>query len=159
MVCNVQRCGLCTFWHSQYSSHRSKRHRNVDWTFAIIITRSTLTHDSEVIKFSPCVCFLCVGHNVCPHYLTMKDWCHTHTVLQVYRWKCVVVQVKCHVLMMSSMTSPGRKVGQFCNSPFRELATRGTSTNQIAASWMLQATWLATVASRHIVWQALLISL
>ena len=45
------------------------------------------------------------------------------------------------------------------NSHFCELATRGTSTNQIAASWMLQATWLATVASRHIVWQALLISL
>ena len=45
------------------------------------------------------------------------------------------------------------------NSPFRELATRATSTNRIAASWMLQATWLATVASRHIVWQALLISL
>ena len=46
------------------------------------------------------------------------------------------------------------------NSPFRELAARGTSTNQIAASWMLQATWLATVASRHIyVWQTLLTSL
>ena len=44
-------------------------------------------------------------------------------------------------------------------SPFRELAARGTSTNQIAASGMLQATWLATVASRHIVRQTLLISL
>ena len=43
--------------------------------------------------------------------------------------------------------------------PFRELAARGTSTNQIAASWMLQAMWLATVASHHIVRQALLISL
>ena len=45
------------------------------------------------------------------------------------------------------------------NSPFRELAARGTSTNQIAASWMLQATWLATVASCHVVRQTLLISL
>ena len=45
------------------------------------------------------------------------------------------------------------------NSPFRELAARGNSTNQIAASWMLQATWLATVASCHIVRQTLLISL
>ena len=45
------------------------------------------------------------------------------------------------------------------NSPFRELAARGTSTNHIAASWMLQATWLATVASCHIVRQTLLISL
>ena len=53
----------------------------------------------------------------------------------------------------------GNNVLEMGNSPFRELATRGTSTNQIAASWMLQATWLATVASRHIVWQALLISL
>ena len=58
----------------------------------------------------------------------------------------------------------GSKSVIFCpvwpwNSPFRELAARGTCTNQIAASWMLQATWLATVASRHIVWQALLISL
>ena len=44
------------------------------------------------------------------------------------------------------------------NSPIRELAARGTSTNQIAASWMLQAMWLATVASRHLVWQTLLIS-
>ena len=38
------------------------------------------------------------------------------------------------------------------NSPFPELAARGTSTNQIAASWMLQA-------SRHNVRQTLLISL
>ena len=44
-------------------------------------------------------------------------------------------------------------------SPFRELAARGTSTNHIAASWMLQAMWLATVASCHIVWQTLLIPL
>ena len=44
-------------------------------------------------------------------------------------------------------------------SPFRELAAGETSTNQIAASWMLQATWLATVASRHIARQTLLISL
>ena len=35
---------------------------------------------------------------------------------------------------------------RWSDSPFRELAARGTSTNQIAASWMLQATWLATVA-------------
>ena len=52
-----------------------------------------------------------------------------------------------------------RKLSCVFNSPFRELAARGTSTNQIAASWMLQATWLATVASRHLVWQTLLISL
>ena len=74
----------------------------------IIITRV-----SEVIMFSPCVFVcLCLYHDVCPDDLTMKDWCHTNNILQVHYWGCVVVQVMFHVLMTSSMTSPGHKVGQ-----------------------------------------------
>ena len=60
---------------------------------------------------------------------------------------------------LGMLRQPEKIESGLSHSPFRELATRGTSTNQIAASWMLQATWLATVASRHIVWQTLLISL
>ena len=80
--------------------------------YVIIITRV-----SELIMFSPCVfvCLwlgLCLYHDVCPDDLTMKDWCHTNNILQVHCWGCVVVQVRFHALMTSSMTSPGHKVGQ-----------------------------------------------
>ena len=61
------------------------------------------------------------------------------------------IYIYTHHILISRSTLP--------NSPFRELAARGTSTNQIAASWMLQATWLATVASCHVVRQTLLTSL
>ena len=49
---------------------------------------------------------LFVCHGVCPHDLTMKDWCHANNILQVYSWVCLVVQVMCHVFVTSSMTSP-----------------------------------------------------
>ena len=78
---------------------------------------------------------------------SMDKWAEIH----VERLQPLVVSVPRHLVAIIAATGG--------NSPFRELATRGTSTNQIAASWMLQAMWLATVASRHIVWQALLISL
>ena len=58
------------------------------------------------------VCDFVLYHNVCPDDLTMKDWCHTNNILQVHCWGCLVVQVMFHVLMTSSMTSPGHKVGQ-----------------------------------------------
>ena len=69
--------------------------------------------------FSPCV-FVCVCvflsvyvcHDGCLDDLTMKDWCHTNNVLQVYCWGCLVVQVMFHVLMTPLMTSPGHKIGQ-----------------------------------------------
>ena len=74
-----------------------------NWDF--IITRVR-----EVIMFSPCVFVfcLCLYHDVCPDDLTMKDWCHTNNILQVYCWGCLVVQVMSHALMTSLMTSPGR---------------------------------------------------
>ena len=80
--------------------------------YVIIITRV-----SEVMMFSPCVfvCLwlcLCLYHDVCPDDLTMKDWCHTNNILQVHCWGCLVVQVRFHALMTSSMTSPCHKVGQ-----------------------------------------------
>ena len=78
-----------------------------------------LTSDSDVIMFSPCVfvcLFVCVWlsvydcHDVCPHDLTMKDWCHTYNILQVHSWLSLVLQMMFHALMTSSMTSAGHKV-------------------------------------------------
>ena len=79
--------------------------------FIIFITRV-----SEVIMFSPCVFVtlfvcLCLYHDVCPDDLTMKDWCHTNNIFQVHCWGCLVGQVMFHVLVTSTMTSPGHKVG------------------------------------------------
>ena len=62
-----------------------------------------------------CVCLcvsVCVCHDVCPDYLTMKNWCPINNILQVHSWWVLVVQVIFHALMASSMTSPGQKVGQ-----------------------------------------------
>ena len=42
----------------------------------------------------------------------MKDRCHTHNILQVHCWGCLVVQVMFDTLMTSLMTSQGHKVGQ-----------------------------------------------
>ena len=74
-----------------------------------------ITRVSEVILFSPCV-FVCLSVYVChdnyPDDLAMKDWCHTHTILQVYSWGCLVVQVMFHALVTLLMTSVGHKVGQ-----------------------------------------------
>ena len=53
-----------------------------------------------------------VCHDVCPDDLAMKDWCHTNSILQVYSWGSLVVQVILHALVTTSMTSPGHKVGQ-----------------------------------------------
>ena len=74
-----------------------------------------ITRDSEGIMFSRCV-FVCVCvyicHDVCPDDLTMKDWCHTNNILQVYSWGSLIVKVMFHALMTSSMKSAGHKVGQ-----------------------------------------------
>ena len=92
-----------------------------DMSHAIDSTSTSLgfviTRVSEVIMFSPCV-FVClcvcvyVCHDVCPDDLTMKDWCHTNNILQVYCWGCLVVQVMFHALMTSLMTSQDHKIGQ-----------------------------------------------
>ena len=76
-----------------------------------------ITRDSEVIMFSPCV-FVCVYvcHDFCQDDLTMKDWCHTNNILQVYCWGCLIVQVMFHALMTSLVTSQGHKVGQIFKS-------------------------------------------
>ena len=86
-----------------YPSHFSKSNIEMHW-------RLFITRVSEVIMFSPCV-FVCLSR-CCPDDLTMKDWCHTNSILQVHCWGCLVVQVMFHALMTSSMTSPGHKVGQ-----------------------------------------------
>ena len=60
-----------------------------------------------------CVCvYVCHGHDVCPDDLTMKDWCHTHYILQIHCSGYLVVQVMFHAHMTSSMTSQGHKVGK-----------------------------------------------
>ena len=66
-----------------------------------------ITRDSEVIMFSPRV-FVCL----CVCVLTVKDWCHTNTILPVHCWGYLVVQVMFHALITSLMTSQGHKVSQ-----------------------------------------------
>ena len=81
-----------------------------------------IARDSEVIMLSPCV-FVCLSvclsvyvcHDVCPGDLTMKDWCRTNHILQLYCWGCLVLQVMFHALMTSLMTLLGHKVGQILN--------------------------------------------
>ena len=146
MVCNVQRSGLCTFWHwtlltlniSLYTvinrfrqsvpqhmqvpglqgqaavRHTEKYQGSVAeflfplsivvlgqndiamsiWCNAIIIICGTLTHDSEVIKFSRCMFFVCLSHCLSTLFNYEGLVPHSHR-LQVYRWGCVVVQVSC----------------------------------------------------------------
>ena len=64
----------------------------------------------------PFVCgCVCLWHDVCSDDLTMKDLCHTNTILQVCNCRCLDVQVMYHTVM-SSRTSPGHKICEICVS-------------------------------------------
>ena len=94
--------------------------------------------------FSPCgfVCLwlcLCLYHDVCPDDLTMKDWCHTNSILQVHCWGCLVVQVMFHALMTSSMTSPGHKVGQILKVIYLRQYLSKSVDQELKMSEMLMA--------------------
>ena len=65
-----------------------------------------------------CVCVRVFCYDTCPDDLIMKDGCHTNIILQEYSWGCLVVRVRCHTLMILSMTSPGQKGGQISKLPW-----------------------------------------
>ena len=99
--------------------------------------------------FSPCV-FVCVCvcvsvyicHDVCPDDLTLKDWCHTTYILQVYCWGCLVVLVMFHVLMTSLMTSPGHKIGQILKLIYLRQYLSYSVDQKLKMSEMLMAIFL-----------------
>ena len=72
---------------------------------------------SKVVMFSPgvfvCVCVCaCVSVTMIVLTISKKDWRHSNNILHVYRWGCVHA-----ALMLSSMTSPGQKIGQISKVP------------------------------------------
>ena len=92
--------------------------------------------------------FLCVSvyvcHDVCPDDITMKGWCHTNNILEVYSWGCLVVQVMFHAPVTSLMTSPGHKVSHNFKSPsIFELERR----SKLKISKMLMAIFLVSSTS------------
>ena len=102
-----------------------------------------------MIMFSPCV-FVClcvclsvyVCHDVCPDDLTMKDWCHTNHILQLYCWGCLVAQVMFHALMTSLTTPPGHKVGQILKLIYLRQYLSQSIDQKLKISEMLMAIFL-----------------
>ena len=92
-----------------------------------------ITCNSEVIIFSPgvfvwvCVVVYMCLIRCCPDDLAMKDWCHTNNILQVHSWQCLVMQVLFHTLV-TSMMSPGHKVGQIFLNWYISVNISGTAS-------------------------------
>ena len=83
-----------------------------------------------------------ICHDVCPDDLTLKDWCHTNNILQVYCWGCLVVLVMFHVLMTSLMTSPGHKIGQILKLIYLRQYLSYSVDQKLKMSEMLMAIFL-----------------
>ena len=93
-----------------------------------------IIRNSEVM-FSPClfVFYLCASR--C--FLFMKEWCHTNHILQEYRWGSLVMQVMLDILMTSSMTSPGKNVGQILKLPhLGQFSSYSVKTNICPNLWL-----------------------
>ena len=82
----------------------------------IYLTVISLLHLMNKLRFlSPALARWSCFHPVCLFMcvcLCFSRWCHTTNILEVYSWGCLLVQVMFHVLVTSSMTSPGHKVVQ-----------------------------------------------
>ena len=113
-----ERCGLWGPWYLFLASVSRLRVLLFLWwvgyiSYYIAQSYLSITRGCGLIMFSPCVFVcVCVCHDVCPVHLTTKECCYTNNILQKYSWGCLVLQSMCVILMTSSMTSPGRKVGQ-----------------------------------------------
>ena len=78
----------------------------------------------------------------CPDDLTMKDWCHTNNILQVYCWWCFVVQVMFRTLMTSLMTSQDHKVCRILKLIYLRLYLSYSIDQKLKMSEMLMAIFL-----------------
>ena len=99
-----------------------------------------ITRDSEVIMFSPCLFVsLCLCHDDCPDDLTMKDWCHTNSILQVHCCGCLVVQVIFHALMTSLTRLQSRS--KFENNRFPSIFAQEPQSNAQNIEMLMLSFW------------------